>query len=175
MQYNLFLRGDVTLETVHAKHHHGQHFHPLHNELSTVKRKVAKEQSEGVPWSSLITMPPYRMACALTIMRSMVKRPYPAPLWHANAPVSVCWQSFTRRPCPPLCKSVKVKTLMSNYYSFIQHILCSDYASGIWGLREHVICNSVRYRAMWWLLGVHKLTPVLAISGEIRSISKCQT
>ena len=41
----------------------------------------------------------------------------------------------------------------------------SDYASGVWGFREHTSCNTVHHRAIRSFLGV--LTPVLAINGDM--------
>ena len=43
----------------------------------------------------------------------------------------------------------------------------SDYASGVWGFREYPSCNTVHHRAIRSFLGVHKLTPVLAINGDM--------
>ncbi len=35
------------------------------------------------------------------------------------------------------------------------------------GFHENTSCNAVKYRAMWSFLRVHKLTPILAITGDI--------
>ena len=43
----------------------------------------------------------------------------------------------------------------------------SDYASGVWGFREYASCNNVHHRAIQYFLGVHKFTPVLAMTGDI--------
>ena len=46
-------------------------------------------------------------------------------------------------------------------------VCVSDYASGVWGLREYTSCNDVHHRAIRFFLGANTLTPVLAINGDM--------
>ena len=55
-----------------------------------------------------------------------------------------------------------------NHGKILDFCVCyvSDNASGIWGLYEHVNCNTKCYTAIQWVLGVQKVTIVLSISDD---------
>ena len=63
------------------------------------------------------------------------------------------------------CGHLGFKTFTQLYESGVCPV--SDYASGVWGFRDYASCNTVHHRAIRSFLGVHKLTPVLAINGDM--------
>ena len=63
------------------------------------------------------------------------------------------------------CKDLGYYTYTQLYQSCVCPV--SDYASGVWGFPENDSCNTVQNRAIRSFLGVHKLTPILAISGDM--------
>ena len=63
------------------------------------------------------------------------------------------------------CKDLGYHTYTQLYQSCVCPV--SDYASGVWGFHENVSCNTIQNRAIRSFLGVHKLTPILAISGDM--------
>ena len=62
-------------------------------------------------------------------------------------------------------KNVGLKTFESMYNAGVKPII--EYGSGIWGHLEASPINAVQNRAMRYYLGVHKLSPNIALSGDM--------
>ena len=62
-------------------------------------------------------------------------------------------------------KDVGFETYTKLYYSCVVPV--TDYCSGVWGFRDFNKGDMIQNRAIRYFLGVHRFTPILAISGDI--------
>ena len=67
-------------------------------------------------------------------------------------------------------KDFGFKTYRKLYYSCVI-IPVLDYCSGVRGLKKFDKINMIRNRAIRYFLGVHRLTPILAITGDMGWVS----
>jgi len=56
-----------------------------------------------------------------------------------------------------------------SYTKLYENCVCPvmDYCSGIWGIRKFQIAENVHNRAMRFFLGVHRFTPIAAMTGDM--------
>ena len=66
-------------------------------------------------------------------------------------------------------KDIGFKTYKKLYESCVIPVI--DYCSSSWGFKEYKKSESIQNRCFRYLLGVHKFTPLLCISGDIGVIS----
>ena len=62
-------------------------------------------------------------------------------------------------------KDVGFETYTKLYYSCVVPV--TDYCSGVWGFRDFNKGDMIQNRAVRYFLGVHRFTPLLAISGDM--------
>ena len=62
-------------------------------------------------------------------------------------------------------KDVGFETYTKLYYSCVVPV--TDYCSGVWGFRDFNKGDMIQNRAIRYFLGVHRFTPILAISGDM--------
>ena len=62
-------------------------------------------------------------------------------------------------------KDVGFETYTKLYYSCVVPV--TDYCSGVWGFSDFIKGDMVQNRAIRDFLGVHRFTPILAISGDM--------
>ena len=66
-------------------------------------------------------------------------------------------------------KDVGFKTYSKLFYSCVVPVL--DYCSGVWGFKNFDKINMIQNRAIRYFLGVHRFTPILAITGDMGWVS----
>ena len=62
-------------------------------------------------------------------------------------------------------KDVGFKTYSQLYYSCVVPVL--DYCSGVWGFKSFDKIDMIQNRAIRYFMGVHRFTPILAITGDM--------
>lgn len=62
-------------------------------------------------------------------------------------------------------KDVGFKTFQNLFFVGVKPIL--EYGAGVWGFGKYQQCDIIQNRAMRYFLGVHRLTPVVAMQGDM--------